>query len=84
MTFEQLRDAFPDELSLPNKYGVVKELTEQIKGQLQKRYFVNDAITLADGTVVVVGSQWGRDNGDGNIPRFVKRVKDLGYDVREV
>lgn len=84
VTFQQLRQAFPDALSHPNKYGVVKTLTAQIQNQPRKRYFVNDAITLADGTVVVVGSQWGRDNGDGNIPGFVQRAKDLGYDVREV
>ena len=71
-------------LSLPNKYGVVKILTEQIQNQPRKRYFVNDTITLADGTVVVVSSQWGRDKGDGNIPGFVERAKALGYDVREV
>ena len=84
VSFQELRQAFPDALSLPNKYGVVKILTEQIQNQPRKRYFVNDTITLADGTVVVVSSQWGRDKGDGNIPGFVERAKALGYDVREV
>ena len=84
VSFQELRQAFPDALSLPNKYGVVKILTEQIQNQPRKRYFVDDTITLADGTVVVVSSQWGRDKGDGNIPGFVERAKALGYDVREV
>ncbi len=84
VTFSQLQQVFPDALSHPNKYGVVKVLTSQIQNQPRKRYFVNDPITLADGTVVVVCNQWGRDQGKGNIPGFVERAKALGYDVREV
>ncbi len=84
ITFAQLRQAFPDELSLPNKYGVVKVLTQDIQNQPRKRYFVNDPITLADGTVVVVCNQWGRAGGNGNIPAFVAKAIEHGYDVRKV
>ena len=84
ISFRELSKVFPASLSLPNKYGVVAVLTDTIKNNPRPRYFLEDKIRLADGTVVVVGSQWGRDEGRGNIPRFVEKAKSLGYEIIEV
>lgn len=83
VTFERLRETFPDTLS-QNNYGVVRELTSEIQNQSRKRYFVNDPIKLSDGTVIVVSNQWGRVGGAGNIPGFVDNARQLHYDVQEV
>lgn len=80
VTFEQLRQVFPDTLS-GKSCGVVRILNGTLP---RERYFIKDALKLADGMVVVVSSQWERAWGKGNIPKFVNKAKELGYDIREV
>ena len=44
----------------------------------------NEDITLTDGTEIAICSQWGRAHGAGNIPRFLERARELGYEIEEV
>ena len=80
IAFAQLREAFPDTLVGSSSYGVVREMTPDIQRQTPPRYFVNDSIKLADGTVAVVCSQW----GIGNIQGFITHARQQGCDIREV
>lgn len=59
-----------------------KEKKQQKKVPIHVRYFYKDAdaITLDDGTEVVVSNQWGKDN----IKAFVVLAKSFGYEIQEV
>ena len=85
ITFEQLQEVFPDAIA-KNKFGVVRRFEQTMADVEHKRYFVSEQekITLTDNTVVVVSREWGRAGGDGNIPGFVAKANELGYDVHEV
>ena len=84
ITFDELNKAFPD--NLQGSHGVVKLRNYLIdKYQNQKdnyydRYFDNDPITLANGDIVLVSSQW----GVANIDSFIERSKKLGYEIEEL
>lgn len=65
ITFEELQRVFPDSYAAGGYYVVSKYETTQRKydtmSEFARRYFIedDDVIVLADGTRVVVTSQWG-------------------------
>lgn len=70
---KQLKEAFPDEL---NSLGVVQPVkVAREKSEKHRRFFIKEAIGLADGTEVAVCSDW----GSNNISRFLTRARQLGY-----
>ena len=67
--------------SLQGSLGVVEKMENAQKvTDCAKRYFVNDAIVLKDGTEVVVCTQW----GIFNIVKFIKQATNLGYKIEEI
>ncbi len=79
---EQLQKDFPKNLAKTN--GVFKPLeeAETIHTETRiKRHFINkgQVIKLGDGEMIAVSSQWGINNIDG----FIKRAKELGYEITE-
>ncbi len=79
---EQLQKDFPKKLAKTN--GVFKPLeeAETIHTETRiKRHFINkgQVIKLGDGEMIAVSSQWGINNIDG----FIKRAKELGYEITE-
>lgn len=78
-TFEQLQSVF--DKSLQGSRNVVETMENAQKiSDCAKRYFVNDAITLKDGSLVVVCTQW----GIFNIVKFEKLAESLGYHINKV
>lgn len=78
-TFEQLQSVF--DKSLQGSRNVVETMENAQKiSDCSKRYFVNDAITLKDGSLVVVCTQW----GIFNIVKFEKLAESLGYHINKV
>ena len=84
ITFHELNEAFPDNLQgshggvnlksyLINKY-------ENQKDNYYDRYCDKDPITLANGDVVLVSSQW----GVVNIDSLIERSRLLGYEIEEL
>lgn len=80
-TFEELRQAFPDELE--GSFAVVR-LVEDVPDKYRgiggvKRYF-DEIIRLASGERVLVSTQWG-----ANIERFIEQAMFvLGYEIYKV
>ena len=68
--------------SLQGSIGVVERAeVAKKRSDYQVRYFTekNEILTLTDGQACVC-NQW----GILNIPRFVQRAKELGYDIQEI
>lgn len=84
ITFEELSKVFPDNLA--GSHGVVKlkdyliEKYQNQKDNYYDRYCDKEPITLSNGDVVLVSSQWGKDN----IKLFIEKAKSLGYDIEEI
>lgn len=77
--FAQLQQAF--DKSLQGSLGVVEKMANaKMVKDCAKRYFVNDAFVLKDGTKVVVCTQW----GIFNIVKFIKQANMLGYNIEEI
>lgn len=83
ITYEQLRERFPDSLSASPLYGVFRPYKEilrrlQNKPDLENRFFLepNDLIILSDGTKITVFNQWGR-----HFPNFLEVATQL-YEVK--
>ena len=79
ITYEQLKERFPDSLSGSPLHGVFRPYEEiQLKLQNQpdlvKRFFLEpeDLITLSDGTRLTVYNQWGQ-----HFPNFLEVAKQL-------
>ena len=67
ITYEQLREQFPDSLSGSPLHGVFRPYEEilrklQTQPDLEKRFFLesDDLVTLSDGTRLTVYNQWGQ------------------------
>lgn len=78
-TFAEIQRVFPPELQ--GSFGVVQTMDyireRNFKG---RRYFKEPEFVLysGDGIPFAVSTEWGKTN----IERFLKAVRDLGYDVR--
>jgi hypothetical protein len=73
--FDELKDLLPDSIQ-GTKRGVFKSFGEAENYESEhggKRYFLEDPITLKDGSKIAVCNQWGIDN----IPRLINAVKNL-------
>lgn len=83
ITYAELCEAFPKELQ--GNYGVVGKREEVLANPRWKdphrRFFVDNPLKLADGTTVVVCSQWGGSGTIQNFPKFLKAAKKLGYQI---
>ena len=82
ITFEQLKNAFPD--ALQGTYGVVQKnsyVDEKYPETGGKRYYANseEIISLESGDVLV-----SREWGASNFPKFLKHAKELGYTIEQV
>ena len=77
--FVRLQQTF--DKSLQGSLSVVETMdnAQKIK-DCSKRYFVDDAFVLKDGTKVVVCTQW----GIFNIVKFIKQASMLGYSIEEI
>ena len=75
-TFSDLQKEFPKELQ--GSLDVVKKDLD-LKGDKRKRYYTNsdDEISLTDGTLIAVCSQWGIKN----IGNFIEKAEELGYSI---
>ena len=79
ITYEELRQIFPDRLSHSSTYGVFRpynDIFEKLYDQpdLRKRFFLekDDLIELSDGTLLTVYNQWGP-----HFPYFLEVAKQL-------
>lgn len=79
ITYEQLRERFPDSLSGSPLHGVFRPYEEilrklQTQPDLEKRFFLEseDLITLSDGTRLTVYNQWGQ-----HFPNFLEVATQL-------
>ena len=77
-SFEELQEAFPQRLQ--GTYGCVCKVSDIVAPER----FRPGHIVLMDGTEIAICSQWGRAWGTGNIPRFLERARELGYEVEEI
>ena len=80
ITRRQLKTIF--DKTLQGSIGVVEdEDTAKLRNDCDKRFFAkpDEALTLADGNMYVC-TQW----GILNIPRFLARARELGYDIKEI
>ena len=80
ITRRQLKTIF--DKTLQGSIGVVEdEETAKLRSDCDKRFFAkpDEALTLADGNMYVC-TQW----GILNIPRFLARARELGYDIKEI
>lgn len=86
ITYPQLREVFPQELQ--GNYGVVRKREEVLANPRWKdprrRFFVDNPIELADGTTVVVCSQWGNSGTIRNFPKFLDAAENLGYQITKL
>jgi len=82
--YAELCKDFPEELQ--GNYGVVRKIEEVLRWQDPHRRFFMDKpiIEMADGSTVVVCSQWGDSGTLRNFPRFLKAAEKLGYHVTQV
>ncbi|MBR1557684.1 MAG: hypothetical protein IJ647_07990 [Prevotella sp.] len=79
ITYEHLKEQFPDSLSGSPLHGVFRPYNEimrklQSQPDLKNRFFLEpeDLITLSDGTKLTVFNQWGR-----HFPNFLEVAKQL-------
>lgn len=79
ISYEKLRQRFPDWLSNSPLYGVFRpldDILDKIESQpdLEKRFFLDDddLIELSDGTIITVYNQWGI-----HFPNFLEVAKQL-------
>lgn len=80
ITFDELRQVFPDEIH--SSYGVVALLERaQEKGGC-KRYFLNEEqlLTTGDNRTIAICNQW----GIGNIGPILEIAKSQGYQIEEL
>jgi hypothetical protein len=74
--YEDMKKVFPD--SLQGSNGVITDVSSVGDSV---RYFMDDEIKLADGTIIVVCNQWGKNKQGhlpGNIERFMEQANKLG------
>ena len=82
VTFAELEEVFPRHLQ-GSQGCVVATDSEQFRKAERKRFRPN-FYTLSDGTEIAISSQWGRAWGNGNLPQFLARARELGYVFEEV
>ena len=79
LTLDNLQLIFPKRLN--GKYEVIVKLSEGKKLSANfKRYYLDDPITLKDGTRVVICSQW----GIGNIGSIMVVLMKYGQSFRRI
>jgi len=89
-TFSEICEAFPS--SLQGGAGVIisaEELAERKRNSTDtiERFFTgdNESLQTSDGTTIYVSNQWGtKDDGEGTFDRFIKRAKELGFEITSV
>ncbi len=80
ISFDKLKEVFPDELQGRSGVFTTKEEAEEIFNRTgRKRNYIkeNELIQIAD-NIIATCTQWGTDN----IPQFVKTVNKLGTDFK--
>lgn len=80
ITRRQLKTIF--DKTLQGSIGVVEdEDTAKLRSDCDKRFFAKpgETLSLADGNMYVC-TQW----GILNIPRFLARAREIGYDIKEI
>lgn len=80
VSFKELSEVFHP--SLQGSIGVIERVETAKKRQdYQVRFFTaeNETLTLTDGNAYIC-NQW----GILNIPRFLSRAKELGYNIQEI
>ena len=84
VTFEELKEAFPDELQ--GSLAVVRriqDVSDKYKGNGGvKRYFIkeDEIIHLSSGEQVIVCTQWGINNTE----LLIKHVLEYGYNIKQI
>ncbi|MDD9810275.1 MAG: hypothetical protein OXU71_00945 [Gammaproteobacteria bacterium] len=86
ITYAELCKDFPKELQ--GSYGVFRNIEEVRANRANRRwngpdirFSMKNPIKLADGTIVVVCTQWGNSGTKQNFPKFCNAAKNLGYHV---
>lgn len=85
-TFDELREAFPDELAGPyRKYGLIQSVDEARRiadASSKKRHFLaeDEVIVTADDRKAAVVREW----GTRNISNFVDHARKLKFVIKEV
>ena len=74
--------AFPR--NLQGALGCIVDTGSELFRVTRRRSFREHLINLPDRTVIAVVAEWGRAWGDGNIPRFLDRARELGYQIEEI
>lgn len=83
ISLADLQQAFPRDLQGPT-LGCVVATNSELFQQTRRRSFRPTTHRLLDGTEVAIVSEWGRAWGEGNIPRFLRRARELGYQIDEI
>lgn len=82
LTFESLRQDFPDQLHSHFSVVVLQEKAQEIFTNTgHKRYFIaeNEILDTSDGKKIAVCTQW----GIGNINNFIEQARNLGYQIEK-
>lgn len=81
-SIDELETVFPKKLQ--GSMGVINEYGNAKKNfNPGKRYFIKEPIAIKDGKRIVVCTQWGAGI-IGNIEKFIKTARKLGYKIDEV
>jgi hypothetical protein len=82
MTFQKLKEDFPDQLQ--GNFGVVALLEDALEiiertSRKHKRHFIaeNEILITSDNQKIAVSTQWGAFN----ISNFINRARELGYQI---
>jgi len=81
ITTRELKEIFPDELN-GTKFGVINTYNDAKRIneiELSPRYSIKKPIDLNNDEKIAVCTQW----HPGNITKFIKRAKKLGFDIIE-
>jgi hypothetical protein len=83
ITYENLKSTFQQNLCF-NKKPIIRRVAElsesELNGQTKRAYTnADDLISVADANDVCVSSQWSKED----MPFFLSKVRDLGFDVQE-
>lgn len=79
LTFQALKEDFPDRLQGKGVVALLEDAQEIFTRTGHKRYFIaeNEILITSDNEEVAVSNQW----GVLNIPNFINRARELGYQI---
>jgi hypothetical protein len=84
ITLEDLQREFPKKYFEVNKFPggdieVIDTYSNVVKKGIEKRYFMDDPITLNSGEKIVICVEWGITN----IDKFLSKAKALGFSIKK-